>query len=404
MTRNYVTHFCGLGGACWGLEQAGLDCNLAVDNDGDGPAVETRAWNLKCDKGLIIDVRDYFKGYPLKPEHVKEEHRKDLFLLWTSPPCKKFSMANKGSPKDLAMENLYRASLEFAAWAKPKFVIVENVLGLLRHEAESQGIRKKTGKLTEMLQEFASIGYAVDWDVLDAWRFGLPQKRQRVFIVCTLNKRLPDELGRYNRETGILASFFPAYPQNARMLKFDDIRDYGVSDHQLGGKSYLTMMEKLWRCRNLRIKILGAPGSSALMPTVTCGFGGGITRKKCAVVDSVGTGKDHVTFLRHPTLKEGLRAQGFPDDWMLPDNDTLAWNMVGNAVPSPVSKALAEHLKSLDDWAEKGYEGSPPASKPQWHKVHRLDELTCEKKGNIVAECPWGQQVVRESAPREYLD
>lgn len=389
MSRNYVTHFCGLGGACWGLEQAGLKCNLAIDNDGDGPAVETRAFNLKCNKGLVIDVREYFKGYPLKPEHIREEHRKDLFLFWTSPPCKKFSMANKGSPKDLEMENLYKASLEFASWARPRFVVVENVLGLLRHEAEAKDTAE-IGKLTEMTQAFRDIGYAVDWDVLDAWKFGLPQKRQRVFIVGVLNKRIAEELCRHQEKTGVLTSFFPDYPQNIRHLKFNDIRDRGITDHQLGGKSYLTMMEKLRRCRNLTIKILGAPKcEDTLMPTVTCGFGGGITRKKCAVVDSVETGKDHVTFLRHPTLKEGLRAQGFPDDWMLPDNESLAWNLVGNAVPSPVSKAIAEHLKALEDWAERGYEGPPPASKAQWHRVHRLDEITCEKKMNIPAECPF---------------
>ena len=334
---NYVTHFCGIGGACWGLEQAGLKCSLAVDNNGDGPCVETRAANLKCDKGLCLDVRKYFdKGADGEFLYAKEEHRKDLFLLWTSPPCKKFSMAGKTTAKEknIEMENLYKASVEFAAWAKPKYVVVENVKGLIKHEAKSRGFGVE-GRLTEMLRAFRNLGYYAEWNVLNAVHFGVPQKRQRVFIVCSRD-------GQRN--------LIP-YPKIKRAF-FSDIKEHGRTDLALKEGTYRTIIEKLMRLMrkdvSYRVMLVGLKKDRGTkrdcLFTITCGHGGGITRKKLAVSDTA----HGIDFLRHLSLKEGLAAQGFPTTWTLPENATLAWNLIGNAVPSPVSRAIAEHLIKVD--------------------------------------------------------
>jgi DNA (cytosine-5)-methyltransferase 1 len=340
----YATHFCGLGGACNGIEQAGLKATLAIDNNGDGPCIQTRAANLKCDKGICIDIRDYFKQTDGKFDYARDEHRDDLFLLWTSPPCKKFSVANKGSKKDLAMENLYQESLKFVEWARPKFVIMENVKGMIKHEAisKSQGT---VGKLSEIRTAFEALGYTTEFNVLDSSDWGVAQKRERVFIVASREKK-----------TGLI----PAVPKKKRVF-FSDIREHGAVAYGLGGKSYWTMNEKLTKLikKNgaFKIKILGLKdqvGSGYdFLPTITCGFGGGITRKKCAVIDcvKVKSCKKPLSFLRHPTLLEAVRAQGFPDGWMQVLNDvqaTQAWAMVGNAVPSPVSNALVDHLVKVD--------------------------------------------------------
>jgi DNA-cytosine methyltransferase len=349
---NYVTHFCGLGGACWGLEQAGLQCNLAIDSNGDGPCIETRAKNLKCDNGLCLDIRKYFdKDASGDYVYAKNEHRQDVFMLWTSPPCKKFSVANKASELDREMENLYAASVDFAKWARPKFFVLENVVGLIKHEARDSAAGK-VGKLTEMKKAFRGLGYSLDLEVYDSFFFGVPQHRRRVFMI-----------GSLNHETGLL----PAYPKNAAKTYFSDIRQRNNTSLALNGCSYVTMMQKLAKIIKKRgyFKIRVVGGKKELrtpmdaLPTVTCGFDGGITRKKCAILDET---TDGVAFLRHPSIEEGLQAQGFPLDWMrnLPANRSAAWRMVGNAVPSPVSKAIAEHLLRLDA-GEK-----PPSRMSRW--------------------------------------
>jgi hypothetical protein len=53
--------------------------------------------------------------------------------------------------------------------------------------------------------------------------------------------------------------------------------------------------------------------------------------------------------LRHPTIREGSRAQGFPDSWIWPENKTDAWTLIGNAVSPPVAKAIGLHLCKLSD-------------------------------------------------------
>lgn len=338
----YVTHFCGLGGACNGLEQAGLSCALAIDNDGDGPCIETRAKNLKCDKGVKMDIRHYFdKDAAGNCLFAKEDHCRDIFLLWTSPPCKKFSSANDG-PGDKDMENLYQESLKFVEWAKPKYVVMENVKGIIGHERQAM-VSGKGGKISEIAAAFHALGYEVEWNVLNASRFGCAQTRERVIFVAS----------RDPSKSGLVPKV-----EDPKWVHFSAIREREKCDECLGGESYWTMNEKLSRLikkhKAFRITVVGVDKDKGtkkdFLPTITCGFGGGITRKKCAVVDKVRVKGETVTFLRHPTLLEGVRAQGFPDEWMknLPGNASLAWNLVGNAVPSPVARAVAEHLLKVD--------------------------------------------------------
>ena len=370
-SMRYVTHFCGLGGACHGLEQAGLSCALAIDNDGDGPCIETRAKSLRCDKGIKMDIRRYFDanatGIDAAGNYVfakSEDHRKDIFLLWTSPPCKKFSFANDG-PKDDLMENLYRESLKFVEWAKPKYVVMENVKGIIKYEAQANVVGKE-GKISKIAQDFRNLGYRIEWNVLNATRFGCAQTRERVIFVASSDPS----------KTGLIPRI-----EDPKWIHFSSIRERGKCDECLGGDSYRTMNEKLTRLirkhRAFRIRIIGLDRDKGtrddFMPTVTCGFGGGITRKKCAVVDRIRTKGKTVTFLRHPTLLEGVRAQGFPDDWIknLPENASLAWNMVGNAVPSPISKAIAEHLIKVD-------RGEHPPSMPPYNMPQPPKEVAWE--------------------------
>jgi hypothetical protein len=90
-----------------------------------------------------------------------------------------------------------------------------------------------------------------------------------------------------------------------------------------------------------------------VLPTVTCAWGGGATRKRVGIIDRHpcsmldGCGAEDVFFIRHPALLEGARAQGFPDEWTYPESESLAWNLIGNAVPPPMSKAIASHLRKV---------------------------------------------------------
>ena len=331
--KTYATHFCGIGGACHGIEQAGLKCVLAIDYL--GIAVEYREKNLHH-KALQMDISDYVPN----PAHAAD-------VLWTSPSCQSFStsardqiLSKKSVGKKEIRDTLFLASVEYCKVFKPKFFVLENVTGLLTHYTDN----KPTIRLIrEMFEKYA--GYRTEWNVLSSLEWNLPQKRRRVIIV-----------GSRDGKTGLIPKP-PFGPHNKPTCKFGDIMEHFRSDLAWGGPTYKTALEKVRRT-GIDIKVIDENG---IIPTITCGFGGGATRKKVAILDKTDTG---VSFLRHPSILEGARAQGFPDTWDYPNSSTDAWTLIGNAVPCPMSKAILEHLIAVDEGKKPPFKTKLPKFVP----------------------------------------
>lgn len=347
--RTYATQFCGVGGACGGLHAAGLECRMAIDYL--DYAIEYREKNLGH-AGLCIDITRY-------DEHASGDHAADL--LWTSPPCQTYSTAREGEDdiKD-GRNTLFEASVKYVERYKPRFFILENVMGLHEHAHDKEG----NGTLASFRKAFKDVGYHVEWNVLNAIYFGVPQSRPRIFIVGSLN-------GEKN--------LIPAHP-SAKMASFGDIMERGRENLAWGETTYATAFEKIQRT-GVGITVVEEKdrkpprGKDRLprdvLPTLTCGFGGGPTRKKCAVLDRTASG---VPFLRDVSVREGARAQGFPDEWIFPDNSTMAWTLVGNAVALPVAKAIAEHLIAIS-------EGKSPRAKESLRK-DEIRNTVVRQQGN----------------------
>jgi DNA (cytosine-5)-methyltransferase 1 len=356
--RTYATHFCGLGGACWGLEQAGLECRLAIDYL--DYAVKCRLNNLGHE-ALCMDINEHDPG----PKDAAD-------LLWTSPPCQTFSSCSREwvyENKDDRRNNLFLNSIRYLDKAKPRFVVMENVPGLETHGVNHEG----SGTLDTMIGYMKRAGYHVEWNTLDPKDFGLPQGRQRVFVV-----------GSRDGEKGLI----PAEPMLPSMATFGSIMERGSEALAWGKCTYETALNKVRRLAKKHgsfgltvvadddvAGLVNSPPAvtfpaverqpairaryqlddmityvraiagraSTCLPTITCGWGGGATRKKVAILDEAG-GR---FFLRHPSVREGARAQGFPESWSFPENDSKAWTLVGNAVASPVAKAIASHLVAI---------------------------------------------------------
>jgi DNA (cytosine-5)-methyltransferase 1 len=329
--KSYATHFCGIGGACYGLEQLGLECKLAIDYVPF--IVEARERNLGH-KALCMDISEY---------EPKPEHKADL--LWTSPPCQTFSTSarehltramnssDEGEREKIRNDvrnNLFLASHRYTQHFKPRFVVLENVMGLLTHGVTGDdGI----GTFVHMQQAFRDLGYFVEWNVLNSKNFGLPQDRDRVFLVAARDKA--------DIVTGIEPIFglIPRVKSYDPTVFFRDIMQPNTTEGAWGASTYKTAVTKVQRT-DVEFTIV-EPGD--ILPTITCGWGGGPTRKKVAVLDCT---TDGLYFLRNPTVREGARAQGFPDSWQFP-NDTKAWTMIGNAVSSPVAQAIGAHLLAI---------------------------------------------------------
>ena len=158
--------------------------SLKLATDFDSKALEIFNKNFP-EPALLADIRD------LGPEEVPEHD-----ILTGGFPCQSFSVAATNPPrlgyKDLRGQ-LFFEMVRILLAKKPRVFVAENVKGLLS--------ANKSQAFPLVLKEFASAGYIVKWAVLNSADFGVPQKRQRVFIVGFRDEkaaskfRFPDHLG-----------------------------------------------------------------------------------------------------------------------------------------------------------------------------------------------------------------
>jgi DNA (cytosine-5)-methyltransferase 1 len=171
--------FCGAGGLSLGLAEAGYDVILAVDHDDE--ALETHRahhpglsvnWDL-ADSAVVEEVAGLMKDTGVE-------------LLAGGPPCQPFSRAGRSMMRDLVRRgrrndhdqrrDLWESFLSVAELARPGAVVMENV--------PDMALDRGMVILRTMVERLEAIGYSVEERVVDAWRFGVPQFRQRLIFVA----------------------------------------------------------------------------------------------------------------------------------------------------------------------------------------------------------------------------
>jgi DNA (cytosine-5)-methyltransferase 1 len=167
--------FSGCGGLDLGFIQAGFDVIWA--NDFFKEAVETYKYNI----GDHIVYGDITK---IPSSDIPD----DFDVLLGGFPCQGFSVANTKRSMDDERNFLYKELLRLIADKRPKYFIGENVKGLLSMQK---------GKVIEMIvNDFKSLGYNVDYKLLRASDYGVPQHRERVVIIGNrlgLNNIFPEK-------------------------------------------------------------------------------------------------------------------------------------------------------------------------------------------------------------------
>ena len=188
---NYITFFAGGGGSSCGYKLAGGDC-------------------LFMSELQQVAVDDYLANFPETPHHSCADIRDvtgkqimemtglkvgELDILDGSPPCPPFSMSGtkqKGwgqektayGTKQKNIEDLTWEQIRIAKEMQPKVIICENVKGLTMEYAREH--------LQRMVNDFEECGYTTVYKVLKGQFHGVPQKRERVFIVSVRNDVLDD--------------------------------------------------------------------------------------------------------------------------------------------------------------------------------------------------------------------
>ena len=162
--------FAGAGGLALGVERAGFNTIGLVEFDKD--ACDTlRAnrpnWNVICDDIANVSSKDLEKLFGVK--------KGKLDLLSGGAPCQAFSYAGKRLGLEDARGTLFYHYAVFLEKLQPKMFLFENVRGLLTHD---NGRTYST-----ILNIFEKAGYEIQKDVLNAWNYGVAQKRERLMTV-----------------------------------------------------------------------------------------------------------------------------------------------------------------------------------------------------------------------------
>jgi DNA (cytosine-5)-methyltransferase 1 len=302
--------FCGGGIGAVGFKAAGYDIIKAIDFDKS--AVKAYRYNFG----------DYVEQADINEIDIESLPKTDV--IFGGPPCQDYSLAGKGEGERGERGKLVWRYLDIIAAKKPKAFVFENVKGLVtkkhRHTFES------------LIEKFNEIGYEISWRVINAWDYGVAQKRERVFIVgirkdLGFTFEFPQPLeGDYR--TKVLRDVIGDLPEPFPNHEPKPLSEHVMSRLKSGG--YQTYLKKH------PMGQLDSPGYS-----VTAHYAKGAP-------DGLIDLKPEP---RRFTVRECLRIQSVPDWYVIPDDIPLSaqYRIVGNGIPSRVAwyigKALAEQLK-----------------------------------------------------------
>lgn len=166
---NFIDLFCGAGGLSCGLELAGWNCVLGVDFDPN--AINTFSKNHPNAKSFCEPI-----AHLTKEKLLELIGNQTIDLLAGGPPCQGFSTIGEGNPEN-EKNHLFKEYCRILEIIKPKFILFENVTGL---------VAKKNEKIIEQIfEKFHSLGYQVKIKILESQHYGVPQKRKRAIILGT---------------------------------------------------------------------------------------------------------------------------------------------------------------------------------------------------------------------------
>lgn len=323
-SRKCIELFAGAGGLALGLEQAGFEEIGLVEFD--HTACETLRinrpnWNVLEEDVIEVSKRDLLKEFKLK--------KGELDLLSGGYPCQAFSYAGKKLGLDDVRGTMFYYYAEFIKQLQPKMFLAENVKGLTTHDG---------GKtIGTMVNVFKDLGYAVEWQVLNAWDYGVAEKRQRVVIIGIRNdlkekvkfeyptpheykpvlrdvlKNVPDSIGAKYPESK--KKVFDLVPPGGywKDLPDDVAREYMKSCYFMGGGRTGIARRLSWDEPSLTLTC-----SPMMKQTDRC----------------------HPDESRPFTTREYARIQSFPDEWQFAGKMNDVYKQIGNAVPVNLAKEV----------------------------------------------------------------
>jgi len=313
--KTFIDLFAGIGGFHQALSHYGANCVFASE------------WDKYCQE-------IYFKNYGIFPEgditKIPENHIPSHDILCAGFPCQAFSVSGKQLGFNDTRGTLFFDIARIAQYHQPSLLILENVKNFAKHD------EGKTLKVVE--KTLNQIGYDVFYQVLNASNFGVPQKRERIYI-----------LG-FRKDLSIKTFSFPnSYGKATSLKEFclddSDTKEFIIKRNDLNIKEHFNLTRDFWGNypqKPIRIGTINKGGQGERIYH-QCGhaitlsaYGGGVGAKTGVYLIN-----DKV---RKLAPRECARIMGFPDDFIVSNSKNIAYKQFGNSVVVNVLKSILNRL------------------------------------------------------------
>jgi DNA (cytosine-5)-methyltransferase 1 len=357
-----ISLFSGAGGMDVGIRKAGF--RVLADLEMDKYCCQTlRAAAQREGTGTAVYECDVGEMDPMAVCRRAGIGPMDLDLLFGGPPCQPFSLAGKQNGLNDSRGPLLFEMIRFAACIKPKVILLEQVKGLL--SAKGAGGERR-GVLDLFLGELEKIGYAPKWQVCRAADFGVPQLRERLFIVATRGRNGFAFPERTHAPRGECPNIFGSKPY---VTVGEALSGLGRPSPKLPGTTFQNREDShvdVTPARD-RERIAHVPQGSCLAAQTHLGrdIRGNLTPKDTTKYLRLDSNKPsntlrcgeiffHPTEDRYLTPRECMRLHGYDDGYRLigpirprtgTARDLDQHRQVANSVPPPLAHAMGEKIR-----------------------------------------------------------
>lgn len=361
-TLKAISLFSGAGGMDVGVLQAGFDIKACVEIDKNCCA--TLRENIKRKKRNTLvyegDIRELSPGTILEEIELQAGQ---VDLLFGGPPCQAFSQIGKQKSLEDERGLLLYQMIRYAEAIQPRAIMMEQVKGLLTAKDLSG---KSGGVFESFVAQLEEIDYVPKWRVMLAAQYGVPQLRERVFIVATKKPngfKFPDPTHDKPERCDSLFALLP-YTTVGEAIK-------GIRNPVRKGETSEIPDDSHYDVTPARDRerIHGVPegknlsSQTQLPKEQICG----LTKKDTTKFLRLDRNKPsntlrggeifyHPTEDRYLTPREYMRIHGYPDDYVLRGpirgrtgtvRDLDQHRQIGNSVPPPLARAIAEKVKEV---------------------------------------------------------
>lgn len=294
LNKTVIDLFAGCGGLSLGFESVGF---------------KTIGYEILADASATYN--NNLIGYCYNEEITLETIFPNGDVLIGGPPCQPFSVGGKQLGLKDSRDG-FPLFLNAIEKINPEIIVIENVRGLLF---------KNKWYLNQILNEISELGYEINYRLLNAKNFGVPQNRERVIILASKKAlNFPAIHNKFVTVGRAVSDLIEIMPENPRFLTSNMDK-------------YIAKYEKASKCVKPRDLYLDQPAR-----TLTCRNLAGATGDMHRIKLKDGR-------RRRLTTREAARLQSFPDWFEFTGNETGIFNQIGNAVAPLFARELALKVK-----------------------------------------------------------